>query len=51
MCRVPEDEWPGGGDKEVIDAIKLDFMGEWGDRRQEREYHTSSSLFGGSTKP
>ncbi|WVO13634.1 hypothetical protein L204_101255 [Cryptococcus depauperatus] len=32
MCCVPEDEWPGGGDKEVIDAIKLDFMGKWGDR-------------------
>jgi hypothetical protein len=32
MCRVPEEEWPGAGDQEVIDAIKLDFMGEWGDR-------------------
>jgi len=32
MCRVPEEEWPGAGDKEVIDAIKLDFQGEWGDR-------------------
>lgn len=32
MCRVPESEWPGGGDSEVIEAIKLDFMGEWGDR-------------------
>lgn len=38
MSRVPEDEWPGGGDQEVIDAIKLDFLGEWGDRRQEREW-------------
>ncbi|WVR00112.1 hypothetical protein IAU59_007254 [Kwoniella sp. CBS 9459] len=35
MCMVPEDQWPGGGDQETIDAIKLDFMGEWGDRRQE----------------
>ncbi|OCF61360.1 cobalamin synthesis protein [Kwoniella mangroviensis CBS 10435] len=35
MCRIPEDQWPGGGDQETIDAIKLDFMGEWGDRRQE----------------
>ncbi|WWC64496.1 uncharacterized protein I303_107106 [Kwoniella dejecticola CBS 10117] len=35
MCEVPEDQWPGGGDQETIDAIKLDFMGEWGDRRQE----------------
>ena len=32
MCKVPESEWPGAGDQEVIDAIKLDFMGEWGDR-------------------
>jgi G3E family GTPase len=44
MCRVPEDEWPGGGDQEVIDAIKLDFMGEWGDRRQERKVILSSSF-------
>ncbi|AFR95285.2 cobalamin synthesis protein [Cryptococcus neoformans C23] len=35
MCRIPESEWPGGDDQEVIDAIKLDFMGPWGDRRQE----------------
>ncbi|WWC72089.1 uncharacterized protein I206_106049 [Kwoniella pini CBS 10737] len=35
MCEVPEEQWPGGGDQETIDAIKLDFMGEWGDRRQE----------------
>ncbi|WVQ75149.1 hypothetical protein IAR50_004758 [Cryptococcus sp. DSM 104548] len=35
MCRVPESEWPGEDDQEVIDAIKLDFMGPWGDRRQE----------------
>ena len=32
MCKVPESEWPGAGDQEVIDAIKLDFMGEWDDR-------------------
>jgi hypothetical protein len=36
MCRVPESEWPGGGDPEVIEAIKLDFMGEWGDREYSR---------------
>ncbi|WVR07615.1 hypothetical protein IAU60_004657 [Kwoniella sp. DSM 27419] len=35
MCVVPEDQWPGGGDRDTIDAIRLDFMGEWGDRRQE----------------
>ncbi|WVQ66915.1 uncharacterized protein L199_005106 [Kwoniella botswanensis] len=35
MCKIPEDQWPGGGDQETTDAIKLDFMGEWGDRRQE----------------
>lgn len=33
MCRVPEIEWPGGDDQEVVDAIKLDFMGPWGDRK------------------
>ncbi|WWC91819.1 uncharacterized protein L201_006766 [Kwoniella dendrophila CBS 6074] len=35
MCEIPENQWPGGGDQETIDAIKLDFMGDWGDRRQE----------------
>ena len=33
MCCVPEEEWPANGDKEVIEQIKLDFMGEWGDRK------------------
>lgn len=44
MCRVPESEWPGAGDQEVIDAIKLDFMGEWGDRRQECEFGANLDL-------
>ncbi|WRT70147.1 uncharacterized protein IL334_007141 [Kwoniella shivajii] len=35
MCRIPENQWPSDGDQETVDAIKLDFMGEWGDRRQE----------------
>lgn len=32
MCRIPEDQWPGADHPEVIDQIKLDFMGTWGDR-------------------
>jgi len=32
MCTVPESEWPTD-DTEVIEAIKTDFMGTWGDRR------------------
>jgi hypothetical protein len=32
MCTVPESEWPTD-DPEVIEAIKTDFMGTWGDRR------------------
>jgi len=39
MCTVPENEWPTE-DPEVIEAIKTDFMGTWGDRR------LLSSLFG-----
>lgn len=31
MCTVPESEWPTD-DPEVIEAIKTDFMGTWGDR-------------------
>jgi hypothetical protein len=31
MCTVPESEWPTD-DPEVIEAIKKDFMGTWGDR-------------------
>lgn len=31
MCTVPETEWPTD-DPEVIEAIKTDFMGTWGDR-------------------
>ena len=31
MCTVPESEWPTD-DSEVIEAIKTDFMGTWGDR-------------------
>ena len=31
MCTVPETEWPID-DPEVIEAIKTDFMGTWGDR-------------------
>jgi hypothetical protein len=32
MCTVPESEWPTD-DPEVIEAIKTDFMGTWGDRK------------------
>lgn len=32
MCTVPETEWPTD-DPEVIEAIKTDFMGTWGDRK------------------
>ena len=32
MCTVPETEWPID-DPEVIEAIKTDFMGTWGDRK------------------
>jgi len=32
MCTVPETEWPTD-DPEVIQAIKTDFMGTWGDRK------------------
>jgi hypothetical protein len=42
MCRVPESEWPGGGNPEVIEAIKLDFMGQWGDR--ESTSHVSCKM-------
>lgn len=34
MCCVDESEWPTD-DPEVVSAIKQDFMGPWGDRRQE----------------
>ena len=43
MCRVPEEEWPGAGDQEVTDAIKLDFMGEWGDRESSSTSHIGLS--------
>ncbi len=32
-CEVPEEEWPQ--DEKTIAAIKKDFEGRWGDRRQE----------------
>ncbi|KKY20596.1 hypothetical protein UCDDS831_g04643 [Diplodia seriata] len=32
-CELPEEEW--APDEEVAAAIKKDFVGEWGDRRQE----------------
>lgn len=32
MCCTPESEWPTD-DAEVIEAIKLDFEGTWGDRK------------------
>ena len=32
-CELPEDNW--NHDQEVSCAIKADFQGEWGDRRQE----------------
>lgn len=32
MGTVPETEWPTD-DPEVIEAIKTDFMGTWGDRQ------------------
>lgn len=31
MCTVAESEWPTD-DPEVIESIKTDFMGTWGDR-------------------
>ena len=31
MCCTPESEWPTD-DPEVIEAIKTDFEGTWGDR-------------------
>lgn len=34
MCAVDESLWPTD-DPEVVKAIKTDFMGPWGDRRQE----------------
>lgn len=34
MCCVDESMWPTD-DPEVVSAIKSDFMGPWGDRRQE----------------
>jgi G3E family GTPase len=34
MCAVDESMWPTD-DPEVVQAIKTDFMGPWGDRRQE----------------
>ncbi|KAF1918716.1 CobW/HypB/UreG, nucleotide-binding domain-containing protein [Ampelomyces quisqualis] len=33
FCTVAEEDW--GADDETIKAIKADFQGEWGDRRQE----------------
>jgi G3E family GTPase len=33
FCCVSEEEW--GADEETMKAIKADFEGEWGDRRQE----------------
>ncbi|KAF2993069.1 hypothetical protein E8E13_000799 [Curvularia kusanoi] len=33
FCCVPEEDW--GADEETAAAIKKDFNGEWGDRRQE----------------
>jgi G3E family GTPase len=33
FCCVSEEEW--GADEDTIKAIKADFEGEWGDRRQE----------------
>jgi len=32
-CTVPEEDW--SDQAEVVEAIKADFQGEWGDRRQE----------------
>lgn len=33
FCTVPEEEWMA--DEDTIKSIKADFVGEWGDRRQE----------------
>ena len=33
FCCVPEEEW--GADADTVAAIRKDFEGEWGDRRQE----------------
>jgi G3E family GTPase len=33
FCCVPEEEW--GADEDTMKAIKADFEGNWGDRRQE----------------
>ncbi|ESK90297.1 hypothetical protein Moror_13781 [Moniliophthora roreri MCA 2997] len=44
-CYVhPEEEW-ADGNKEAVEVIKQDFMGEWGDRRQEIVF------IGGGEKP
>ncbi|EST06434.1 Histidine triad (HIT) protein [Kalmanozyma brasiliensis GHG001] len=32
-CELNEEMWPQ--DKEIVEAIKKDFQGDWGDRRQE----------------
>lgn len=35
LCTEPEESWPMAEIPEVRAAIKADFQGEWGDRRQE----------------
>lgn len=35
MCEEDESSWPMGDDPKVVAAIKADFDGRWGDRRQE----------------
>ncbi len=47
-CEMPESEWPK--DPKAKEAIRRDFQGKWGDRRQEIVFIGQQMRDGGETR-